>query len=59
MSFLNTRDAARLLGMKENTLRVMAQKGKIPGYKMGSTSQSTWRFKKEELLGFMENNRNN
>ena len=42
---INADEAARLLGVTSETVRELARRGKLPGYKVGSA----WRFDVSEL----------
>ena len=46
-------DVARYLGMKERTIYVWAQEGRIPAFKLGAT----WRFRREEIDAWLETRR--
>ena len=46
-------DVARYLGMKERTIYVWAQEGRIPAFKLGAT----WRFRREEINAWLETHR--
>lgn len=53
--YLSVREAAPILGVKEDTLRSMLRDGVIPGYKMG---KKLWRLKEDELKAYMADARN-
>ena len=54
-AYLNVEEVSRYLGVKPSTIYQWAEEGKIPAYKVGRM----WRFKKEEIDGWMESNRGN
>ena len=49
----NIREAAEYLVMSERHLKRLLLEGKIKAFKLGETSRSHWRIKKEELLKFI------
>ena len=53
--YLSVKEAAPILGVKEDTLRGMLQAGIIPGYKVG---EKLWRMRKDELEESMAKSRN-
>ena len=50
---MNLKEVAALLGMSERTIYNWAQTKYIPAFKLGKS----WRFKKAEILNWMETNR--
>jgi excisionase family DNA binding protein len=48
---LNTKAAAKMLGVHIETIRRLARRGELPSFKIGKD----WRFRREALLQWMEN----
>ena len=50
---MNIEEVAQYLKMSERAIYDWVKSGKIPAFKLGNT----WRFKKSEIIGWMESNR--
>lgn len=54
---LTREEACRLLRMSRSTLWKLSKSGKIPAYRIGPGRNSALRFKRSELLEWLDNNR--
>ena len=50
---MNIEEVAKFLKMSERAIYEWVKSNKIPAFKLGNT----WRFKKSEIIGWMESNR--
>ncbi len=54
--YLKTADAAKLLGVSQNTLRTWAKRGKIPVHRNPANGYRL--FKRQDLVAFLESVQN-
>ena len=52
---LTIKELAKYLKLNEKTAYRLAGEGKLPGFKVGGS----WRFKREDVLGWIEEKKNN
>jgi len=55
MDVIGAKEAGELLDLEENTVRAMARKGQLPGYKVGSL----WKFDRQELTEWFRDKKHN
>lgn len=48
--FLNTREVAKMLNVTPLTVKMMVNKGKLPGFKIGGV----WRFDEDEIVEWVK-----
>lgn len=51
---LTVKEAARILGLAEGTVRNKASDGEIPSVKLGRSKQAPLRFRESELFAWIE-----
>ena len=55
---LDAVEAARILGMNSRTLVLWARRGYVPAHPLGEGKRRIWRFFENELLEWVEKQRN-
>jgi excisionase family DNA binding protein len=53
MRWLNSREAAAYLGVAARTVVFWARTGRIPAHRLSGAQRITWRFRSDELDGFL------
>lgn len=58
MDMINSKEAARILGVTQRTVSIWLNTNKLPGYKLSVGRRAVWRIKRDELLQFVESTAN-
>jgi excisionase family DNA binding protein len=58
MDMIDSKEAARILGVTQRTISIWLHQNKLPGYKLGVGRRAVWRIKRDELLKFVDSTAN-